>query len=266
MNLLFFPVVALAALLGVVGYQAGMRSGVSGVGWLTLVAASLCAVPGILLAIYYAHVFDDAMWFYRFRSWPLSELSAAGAGLLAGLIQAWIIRKGLRVRTLMPVLLLAGLFVPYMKPVVAPLDLTKLVAECRDDVCLQSTPATCGPASVASILRMFGVEETEQTLAREAFTSTGGTEIWYLARALRRRGFSVRYAVVDRPVAKLPLPSVAGVVLSGGIGHFIAILGETDTTYVVGDPMYGRVNVSKARLGDSYNFTGFFMLVGNRKT
>jgi hypothetical protein len=223
-------------------------------------------LPGILLAIYYLHLFDDAVWFYRFRSWPLSELSASGAGLLAGLIQAWTIRKGLRLRTLVPGLLLAGLFVPYMKPVIAPLDLTKLAAECRDGVCLQSTPATCGPASVASILRMFNVEETEKTLAREAFTSAGGTENWYLARALRRRGFSVRYVVVDRPVAELPFPSVAGVLLPGGIGHFISILEETDTTYVVGDPMYGRVNVSKSRPGDSYEFTGFFMVVGKPNT
>jgi predicted double-glycine peptidase len=214
-------------------------------------------------ALYYLHLFDDAVWFYRFRSLPLSELTASGAGLLAGLIQAWIVRKGLRLGALIPVLLLAGLFMPYLKPVVAPLDLTHLAAECRDGVCLQSTQSTCGPASVASILRMFNVEETEKTLAREAYTSARGTENWYLARALRRRGFSVRYVVVDRPVAKLPFPSVAGVLLPGDVGHFISILGETDTTYVVGDPMHGRVNVSKSRLGASYNFTGFFMVVGN---
>jgi hypothetical protein len=44
MNLLFFPVVALAALLFVVGYKAGMRPGASGVNWLAYVAAGVCAL------------------------------------------------------------------------------------------------------------------------------------------------------------------------------------------------------------------------------
>ena len=263
MNLMFFPVLALSALLFGFGYRVGIRPAASGVSWSAYAAASVFAAPGILFAVYYLHLFDDAVWFYRIRSWPLSELSASGAGLLAGLIQAWTVRQGRRSRVLIPGLLLAGLCVPYLKPVVAPLDLTTLAAACPDGVCLQSTPSTCGPSSVASILRLFAVEETEATLAKEAFTSAGGTENWYLARALRRRGFPVRYVVVARPVAQLPFPSVAGVVLPGGLGHFIAVLAETDTTWVVGDPMYGRVNVSKSRPGDAYDFTGFFMVVGN---
>lgn len=262
MNLLFFPVAALAALLFAAGYKAGMRPGSSGVSRLLYAAAVVCALPGVLFAVYYLHLFDDAVWFYRFRSLPLSELTASGAGLLAGLLHAWTVRKGLRVRPLLPGLLLAGLFIPYMKPLVAPLDLSSLAAECRDGVCLQSTPSTCGPSSVASILRLFNVEETEKTLAQEAYTSSGGTENWYLARALRRRGFPVEYVVVDRPVARLPFPSVAGVVLPGGTGHYISVLGETGTTYVVGDPMHGKVSVPKARPGAAYTFTGFFMVVG----
>ena len=266
MNPLFFPVVALALLFFVIGCRAGTRAGTQGIHWLLYAAAGACALPGMLFAVYYLHWFDDAVWFYQFRSWPLSELAASGAGLLAGLVQAWMIRKGLRLRPLVPGLLLAGLFVPYMKSVVAPLDLAGLAAVCRDGVCLQTTASTCGPASVASILRVFDIEETEKTLAKEAFTSSGGTENWYLARALRRRGFSAHYVVVDRPVARLPFPSVAGVLLPGGAGHFISVLAETDTAYVVGDPMYGRVNVPKSRPGDSYKFTGFFMVVGKPKT
>src|SRR5687767_2582893 len=110
MNLLFFPVVALAALLFVVGYKVGMRA--AGVRWPAYVAAAACALPAILFAVYYLHLFDDAVWFYRFRSLPMSELSASGAGLLAGMIQAWIVRKSPRLRLVVPTLLLAGLFVP----------------------------------------------------------------------------------------------------------------------------------------------------------
>jgi hypothetical protein len=259
---MFFPVVALAAALFVAGYRIGTRVRSGSVQWLAWAAGVACAVPGVLFATYYLHLFDDAGWFYEFRSWPLTELAASGAGLLAGLVHAWIAGKGLRLRPLAPLALLAGLFIPYMKPVIAPLDLGALSGECRDGVCLQSTASTCGPASAASILRLFNVEENERTLAREALTSSGGTENWYLARALRRRGFSVKYVVADRPVRELPVPSVAGVLLPGGGGHFISVLAETDTAYVLGDPMQGKVSVPKSRLGSAYQFTGFFMVVG----
>jgi len=257
MNPLFFPVVFLAALFFFAAYKLGSRP----VHWLAYVAAFACALPAVLIAGYYLHLYDDALWFYEFRSFPLSELSASVAGLPAGLVQAWIAKRAPRLRTLVPGLLLAGLFVPYMKPVVAPLDLERLAAVCEDGVCLQTSGSTCGPASAASVLRLFNVEETEKTLAREAFTSASGTENWYLARALRKRGFDVRYEILDRPVTKLPYPSVAGVKLPGGIGHFIAILGETADAYVVGEPMSGKLIVPKARLASTYDFTGFFMVV-----
>ena len=244
----------------------GVRHGQSGVARLLLVIASVCAAPGLSLSVYYLHLFDDAAWFYQFRSWPFAELTACGAGLLGGLLQARIVAKGRRLRTLVPTVLLAGLFVPYMKPLVAPLDLSGLAGECRDGVCLQSTPSTCGPASVASILRKFNVQASEKTIAREAFTSASGTEVWYLARAIRRHGFSIRYVVVETPVTELPVPSVVGVTLPGGIGHFISVLEETNSSYTLGDPMYGRLTVSKSEPGGSYTFTGFFMIVESPDT
>lgn len=264
MNPLFFPVVALAALLFYAGNKAGLRPATPRARLLWGLAGAVCAVPAILFATYYFHWFDDAAWFYRFRSLPWTELSAAGAGLLAGLVYAWLAVKGRSWRIAVPALLLAGLFAPYMKAVVAPLDPAELTGRCRDGVCLQSTASTCGPASAASILRLFNIEESEKTLAQEAYTSSGGTENWYLARALRRRGFPVEYVIAERPVTRLPYPSVAGVTLPGGAGHFIAILAETGDAYVIGEPMQGKLTVPKARIARAYDFTGFFMVVGAR--
>lgn len=251
------PVLALAALLAFAGYRLGVR----GARWPAWTAAAAGAAPGVAFTLYYLHWFDGAAWFYAFRSLPASELSAAGTGLLAGLLQAEVVRRRLPARTLVPALTLAGLFVPYMKPLLSPLDRSTLRAACPDGFCLQSSASTCGPASVASILRLFDVNETEATLAREAFTSSGGTESWYLARAVRRRGLSARWVMTAPPVGALPVPAVAGVVLPGGAGHFIAVLGENDSSYVLNDPMYGRVIVPKARLASAYRFTGFFMVV-----
>ena len=262
MNWLFLPVVALAALLFHAGNKAGPRIATARGRLLWGAAAAACAVPGILFATYYFHWFDDAVWFYRYRSLPWTELSAAGAGLLAGLVYSWLAVTGRSWRIAVPALLLAGLFVPYMKAVVAPLDTAGLTDQCPDGVCLQSTASTCGPASAASILRLFDIQESESTLAQEAFTTSGGTENWYLARTLRRRGFTVDYVVLDRPVTGLPYPSVAGVRLPGGAGHFIAVLGEAGDVYVIGEPMRGKLTVPKSRLGSAYDFTGFFMVVG----
>ena len=264
MNPMFFPVVVLAALLFYAGHKAGLRATAGRARLLWGIAGTVLAIPAVLFATYYFHWFDDALWFYRFRSAPWTEFAAAGAGLLAGLLYAWLAVIGRAWRIAVPALLLAGLFVPYMKAVVAPLDTALLTDVCRDGVCLQSTASTCGPASAASILRLFDIQESERTLAREAYTSSGGTENWYLARALRRRGFPVEYVVLDRPVARLPYPSVAGVRLPGGAGHFIAVLAETGDAYVIGEPMRGRLSVPKARLRDAYDFTGFFMIVGPR--
>lgn len=260
MNWLLLPVIALAAALFIAGYRAGRSPArVHPLAWL---AAAACAAPAVLFATYYLHLFDDAVWFYRFRSLPYSELSAAGAGLLAGLLYAWLASRGIRARILLPALLLAGILVPYVKPLLNPLDTERLAGVCRNGVCLQSTASTCGPSSAATLLRLFGLEETEKTLAREAHTTASGTENWYLARALRRRGFPVHYAVLERPVSRLPHPSIAGVVLPGGAGHFIAVLGETDAAYVLGDPMVGKLTVPKSRVANAYDFTGFFMVVG----
>ena len=264
MNWLFLPVVAVAALLFYAGNEAGPRIATARGRLLWGAAAAVCAVPAILFATYYFHWFDDALWFYRFRSLPWTELAAAGAGLLAGLVYAWLAVIGRSWRIAVPALLLAVLFVPYMKAVVAPLDAAGLIDHCRDGVCLQSTASTCGPASAATILRLFNIEDSEKTLAQEAYTSSGGTENWYLARALRRRGFTVDYAVLERPVAKLPYPSVAGVRLPGGAGHYVAVLAETADAYIIGEPMHGKLTIPKSRLAKAYDFTGFFMVVGDR--
>ena len=168
------------------------------------------------------HWFDDAVWFYQMRSLPLAELSASGSGLLAGLIHALLVSRKPHWRPLMLGLLLVGLAVPYIKPLIAPLEFEELTAQCPGGICLQSTPSTCGPASVASILRSSPVS----------------------------------YVLRKRPVDSLPVPSMAGVVLSGGF-----VLRESESAYVVGDPMVGAVVVPKSALGEFYNSTGFFMVV-----
>jgi len=199
---------------------------------------------------------------------PLTELAAGGLGLSAGLLAAPPAKRqqnGELASWLCGGALLLWVAVPYVKPLVNALDPGELHDEWRDDVCLQSTESSCGPAAVATLLRAHGVQAEEAELARECFTSRGGTENWYLARAMRRRGVRVDY-VSATGVNDVPLPCIAGVRLGGpqGDGHFITILGRSGERHITGDPRLGRLVMSEGDLARDYHFTGFFMASPSR--
>jgi len=126
---------------------------------------------------------------------------------------------------------------------------------------MQSTFSTCGPSSAATILKAFGQTASEKELASECLTSRGGTEIWYIARAFRRRGFRTQVQVQTAASMSPVSPAIAGVVLPGGAGHFIAILSQTPTEITIADPMKGKLIVKRAELNNYYHFTGFFLII-----
>jgi hypothetical protein len=106
------------------------------------------------------------------------------------------------------------------------------------------------------------VTVSEVWLARKCHTYAGGTENWYLARSLRRRGLSVAYMITEPDPPLLPCPSLAGVGVGGErAGHFITVLEKTPAGYVIGDALIGRITVPPADLRNRYHFTGFFMVI-----
>jgi putative permease len=52
--------------------------------------------------------------------------------------------------------LVIGIFAPHMKPLFAPVPIRQFTDRWKDDVCMQSTPSSCGAASAATIFRIFG--------------------------------------------------------------------------------------------------------------
>lgn len=230
--------------------------------WLWAFAVFL-ALPAFAYALYYSRILGEPIWLYCLRAFPGSEMLSAAAGLLAGLVQVRVIPQ-LRVSpigrvAMVPTVLAVGLLLPYLKPVLRPLHPETLNDVWMDGVCHQSTGATCGPASVATILRQLGLNVSERDLAQEAYSSASGTENWYLARAIKKRGFRVNF--LNNTPATVPLPAVAGVKLlsTGGAGHFVALLERTNELMVVADPLEGRQTVSLQQLAAKYEFTGFFL-------
>lgn len=256
MNWLVFPALVLSLLLFPVGEKSiclcSTRSMKAGL----LVLWFVLGIPGFLFPLYYTHWFDRVEWYYAFRAVPFVELTAAGAGLFAGALAALCTPY----RFVCLAILCGGIVIPHIKPVLGRMPPDGFANQWSGGVCLQSTPSSCGLASAASVFSVLGEFVTERELAEECFTYTGGTENWYLARAFSRRGLDVTVRITSGVPDDLQLPAIAGVRI-GTVGHFIAILGETDQVVFLGDPLVGRSETSKNSVSDAYEFTGFFMEV-----
>lgn len=257
-NPLVFPTLAAAAGLYALGRRSGPDGRVAGA-----LGAALCA-PALLFLGYYLHLVRTPAWYVEFRGFPFVECLSALPGLLCGAREPGpaLRARWPAVRTLLgprPFLRLAiGLaFIPFAKAILFPVAWRSPLRESwQDGVCLQSSMATCGPCSTATMLRALGLPASEQDAARAAFTSATGTEVWYLLRYARRRGASVRVRS-GTPLEDVAAPAVLGVTLGpGGPGHFISLLGRERGRLVVGDPLSGRALLTPEQFAAQYAFAG----------
>ncbi|MCW1883406.1 cysteine peptidase family C39 domain-containing protein [Luteolibacter flavescens] len=222
-----------------------------------LLLTMLC-LPGAWFAFYYLHILPEPPLLYQLRSLPFGEGFLAFFGAAAG---AW--------RNVLPGLLkllptsggMCLLAIPFLKPIVHPIDLAGLHERWDGDVCYQSSGVTCGPASAANILRFLGdTGATEKDLAREAWSSQSSTEAWHLARALRERGYHVKFLAPDGLPSREHLPGILGTGTKMA-GHFIAVLEITDEEIHYIDPLRGRVRIPLDEFEEWVEMEPFFMSV-----
>lgn len=226
--------------------------------WTIGTASLLLCLPGAWFSLYYLHWLAEPPLLYQLRSQPFSEGFLAAFGIAAGI---W--------RRLLPKLLkplpTAGavflLVIPFLKPVFRPIDPSRLNERWEGDACIQSSMVTCGPASAASILRYLGDREVrESDLAKEAWTSLSGTEAWHLARAVERRGFTVKFLAPEGLPEPKDLPGILGTG-GAGAGHFIAVLELTPEEIVFVDPVSGKKRMSVERFVRWTMIHPFFMSI-----
>jgi len=221
------------------------------------ILAIATAMPATSFAVYYAHIFSEPSWYYQFRSIVGTELLVVFLGVAGGMVATFLPRMLLCV----PLFGVAAFsIIPIIKPLIGPIPSGTFADKWDGEVCLQSTPSTCGAASMATILKRLGVDTTEAKLAAEAHSYAGGTEAWYLARAARSRGFEVNFEFRSGFTPEVGLPAIVGVRM-GGFGHFIAILGKEEGKFVVGDPLRGRELLTREELENQYDFTAFHMRI-----
>lgn len=217
----------------------------------------LLSGPALLFTIHYAHILPEWEWFYSLRACRGSEFlilflavsSAAASSLLPRLLRIF------------PLL---GLFtfasVPYIKPLVAPLKDGEFRDLWKNNICLQSTSATCGPASVCTILKKLGTDVSEKEVARAAFTYAGGTEAWYLPRYVRSKGFNARFDFQPSFSPSTSFPAVLGI-NPGGAGHFIAILDIQNDIVTFADPLHGQEQIPLKTFQARHTFSGFHLVI-----
>ncbi|MCC3585221.1 cysteine peptidase family C39 domain-containing protein [Microcoleus sp. PH2017_30_WIL_O_A] len=109
----------------------------------------------------------------------------------------------------------------------------------------QTSSSSCAPAALATVLRRWGIEATESSVARLAGTSLLGTSMPQLIVAARALGVS---AVELRPtweqIQQINRPGVLSVWLFDGprkLPHAVALLGMNDSVAAIGDPARGRI-------------------------
>lgn len=73
----------------------------------------------------------------------------------------------------------------------------------------------------------------------------------------------MRYRIEQNLPLDLKTPAIAGVRV-GNLGHFIAILERTADGYITGDPLVGRQQIPSDQMDREFDFTGFYMEVGER--
>ena len=148
------------------------------------------------------------------------------------------------------------ILIPFIKPIVLPVKPhVDFQDKWVDGVCIQSGGSTCGPACLATILSMKGMRKSEEEIAANVYSSSSGTENWYMIRYAGKLGLKVHISN-ESSLEKIKVPSIIGTKL-GNIGHFVVLLDVKDDKYIVGDPLKGRLELNKEEFLKRYKYKNF---------
>jgi hypothetical protein len=156
-----------------------------------------------------------------------------------------------------------GSVLPFVMPLLVRNDLADLKTKNNvDNICVQSTPYTCGPAAAVTALRQLGVTAQEGELAILSHTSPIiGTMPWSLYKAIQNRyaadGVDCRFRHFDS-ISQLREADVTLAVVKDAflLDHCVAILEVGDNTVTIGDPILGKIRMSYKDFQSVWRFYG----------
>ncbi|WP_434777071.1 cysteine peptidase family C39 domain-containing protein [Neisseria sp. Ec49-e6-T10] len=200
----------------------------------------------------------------QFRATPYTELFIVFFSPFTGALSSYLANhcnhsKPRHISRLILCLLITLFYtsIPFIKPLIRPLPQHTIGHQWFKGIALQTTPSTCGPSSLATILKGYGTVDTEANIAKQAFSSSTGTENWYLARYAHQQGYQYRF-LHEPELGKVPTPSIIGVKL-GRIGHFITLLGHNGDTYTIADSLDGLHHLTTEEFKQRYVYNGFVL-------
>lgn len=170
---------------------------------------------------------------------------------------------------LMTAVLIWGTVLPFFIPVLIRKDLTNLRTKMNaDNICVQSTNYTCGPAAAVTALRRIGLTAQEGEIAILSHTSpVVGTLPWCLYRAIQHRyaaqGIECQLRHFNS-VGELRGQNITLVVVKDAflLDHCVTILEVSDETVTIADPSLGRQKMSYKEFEDVWRFYGITLKNG----
>lgn len=109
----------------------------------------------------------------------------------------------------------------------------------------QTSNSSCAPAALATILRKWGMNATESSVAREAGTSRLGTSMPQLIVAARALGMQgIELTPSWEQMQQINRPGILAVWLFDGLRklpHAVALLGINNSIATIADPARGRI-------------------------
>lgn len=262
-NRAIFPAVIIGIILFIIGQRTSRAVSGKPVRILLGFVFILLCIPNFLFGAYYMHFINEPVWYIKFRAIDNIELLSSLTGLFFGFVTFKDESFGkikLKVfNKYIFVICMLLIIVPFIKPIIRPVSRNSQFQDrWKDGVCLQSTGSTCGPAALATIFNYYGISKSEEEIARAAFSSSSGTENWYLIRYAEKNGLETEVSYKNS-LNDVPVPSIIGTYINGRIGHFITILGKEGDHFVVGDSLKGRLLLTEKEFNKYYTFSNFVL-------
>ncbi|MGE0486002.1 MAG: cysteine peptidase family C39 domain-containing protein [Gammaproteobacteria bacterium] len=207
-------------------------------------------------------------WLYwLFPPHPVAEVLLANAFLLSGSLAAAYRDSGFRVVLqvlLMPLMVYYVLF-PAGWLAVHGDEIRRLHRRVVDGVTIQSFHAGCVPASLATVLRSYGLEYHEGELALALRTTPLGTDFSRIPRVVREfgvaRGLTASFVRTDvAGLAELEHPALL-FVYAGRIKHATAFLGMAGDDVVLGEPLRGRERIPRGEFVERTRWRGLAAVI-----
>lgn len=120
----------------------------------------------------------------------------------------------------------------------------------RQSFVKQHSQFYCGLACLASIVKYYGGETTQEKLREESGTTLNGTSMLGLYQAAQKLGFDVGgYEADIKSMKEQTGPLILHIIKDQKFEHFVVCFGFEDGKFTIGDPACGITQYSEEELG-----------------